>query len=123
MASETGWSDELKQSVVQEYMDCDPTPETSMDIVKELAEKFEKTPNGVRMVLTKAGVYVKKEPSASSAKDNGDKPKKISKADAVAMLKKEIEGAGAEYDDKIVSKITGIAALYFANVIKTAKQG
>jgi hypothetical protein len=40
-----------------------PTPENSMEIVKAIAEEMGQSPNGVRMILTKAGVYVKKAPA------------------------------------------------------------
>ena len=43
-----------------------PTPETSMEVVKEIAEELDESPNGVRMILTKAGVYVKKTPAKAA---------------------------------------------------------
>ena len=38
-----------------------------MEIVKDIADEFEESPNGVRMILTKAGVYVKKAPASGGA--------------------------------------------------------
>ena len=39
-----------------------------MEIVKDIADEFEESPNGVRMILTKAGVYVKKAPASGGSK-------------------------------------------------------
>ena len=61
------WTDEKKAEVIEAYEAQNPTPENSMEIVAEIAEEFDESPNGVRMVLTKAGVYVKKAPAAKAA--------------------------------------------------------
>jgi hypothetical protein len=58
------WDDDKKAQAVSMYEEQEPTPETSMEIVKAIAEDLEESPNGVRMILTKAGVYVKKTPAA-----------------------------------------------------------
>ena len=50
------WTDEKKEQAVSLYEEQGPTPETSMEIVKEIAEELEESPNGVRMILTRAGV-------------------------------------------------------------------
>ena len=65
------WDDEKKAAVIQAYTDADPTPENSMDIVAEIADEYEESPNGVRMILSKAGVYVKKTPAASGGSSSG----------------------------------------------------
>ena len=57
------WTDEKKAEVIEAYESANPTPENSMEIVAEIAEEHNESPNGVRMVLTKAGVYVKKAPA------------------------------------------------------------
>ena len=57
------WDDDKKAQAVSMYEDASPTPETSMEIVKDIAEELDESPNGVRMILTKAGVYVKKTPA------------------------------------------------------------
>ena len=54
------WDDDKKAEAVSMYTESDPSPENSMEIVKEIAEELNESPNGVRMILTKAGVYVKK---------------------------------------------------------------
>ncbi|MGY8954547.1 MAG: hypothetical protein ACKVJP_14415, partial [Flavobacteriales bacterium] len=61
------WDDNKKAQAVAMYEDMDPTPETSMEIVKGIADEIDESPNGVRMILTKAGVYVKKTPAAKSS--------------------------------------------------------
>jgi hypothetical protein len=112
------WTDELKEEVIARYTDADPTPETSVEIVKEIAEDIEKTPNGVRMILTKAGVYVSKATAKASTSGGGDKPKRVSKQDAIDALTSIIAENGGEVDEEITSKLTGKAAVYFTEVIK-----
>lgn len=115
------WTDELKEQVIKMYQDADPTPETSTEIIKDIAEEIEMSPNGVRMVLVQAQVYVKKEAGASgktTAKKEGDAPKRVSKESAIADLKAAIESKGAAVDEDILSKLTGKAAVYFLSVLK-----
>ncbi len=117
------WTDELKQDVISKYEAAGPTPENSTEIIKDIAEEIEMSPNGVRMVLVQAGVYVKKEAGASTSKTktstaSGDKPARVSKESAIADLKAAIEDAGKPVDDDILSKLTGKAAVYFLSVIK-----
>ena len=54
------WDDDKKAQAVEMYEAAEPTPETSMEVVKEIADELGESPNGVRMILTKAGVYVKR---------------------------------------------------------------
>lgn len=54
------WTDEQKEAAKQAYLDANPTAENSSEIVKEIAEDMQQSPNGVRMILIQAGVYVKK---------------------------------------------------------------
>ena len=115
------WDDEKQAAVVAAYEEADPTPETSVEIVKELAEEYEESPNGVRMILTKAGVYVKKTPAAKSAGSSSGGTR-VSKADAIESLVSALNDAGQEVDEDIVNKLTGKAAQYFASVI-TAVNG
>ena len=111
------WTDESKAEAVNLYTDADPTPETSMEIVKDIADQLGESPNGVRMILTKAGVYVKKAPATSSAKSSGGG--RVSKADSQQTLKDALSDAGQDIDDDIIDKLTGKAAVYFAGVINT----
>lgn len=119
------WTDETKAQAISAYQKAEPTPENSMEIVKEIAEEMNESPNGVRMILSQAGVYVKKEAaaksSASSAKAaTGDKPARVSKEGAQAALVQAIEEAGGEVDNDIISKLTGKAAQYFTAQFQTA---
>ena len=109
------WTDEKRETVLTMWEEAEPTPETSVEIVKSIAEDLDETPNGVRMVLTKAGVYIKKAGSKSST---SDKPKRVSKEDAQAALSDAIADAGQEVDADIISKLTGKAAVYFKGVIQ-----
>lgn len=116
------WTDELKQEVIAKYEAAGPTPENSTEIIKDIAEEFEQSPNGVRMVLVQAGVYVKKDPAAGSAKTKtpaaGDKPARVSKESAIADLTAAIDAAGKPVDADILSKLTGKAAVYFLSILK-----
>jgi transposase-like protein len=117
------WTDELKQEVIAKYEGAGPTPENSTEIIKDIAEEIEMSPNGVRMVLVQAGVYVKKDPSTASPSKTkttaaGDKPARVSKESAIADLTAAIEEAGKTVDADILSKLTGKAAVYFLGVIK-----
>lgn len=118
------WTDELKAKAIQMYKDGEPTPENSTELIKDIADQLEQSPNGVRMVLVQAGVYVKKEAGTTTstaktgtAKKDGEGSKRVSKEDQIAQLKAAIEARGAEVDDDILSKLTGKAAQYFVKVL------
>lgn len=119
MADST-WTPELKKQVVDEYLASDPTPENTMDIVKDIAENVGKTAHGVRMILTKEGEYIKKTPAASgsgSGTSNSDKPKRVSKQDSIDALDALLESQAVVVDKTITSKLTGKAAIWFKEVI------
>lgn len=107
------WTQELKDSIIQQYLDQNPTPETSPEIVKEIAEAEEQSANGVRMVLIQAGVYVKK--------DKTEKPvggaKRSSKEESIAELKTAIRARNLPMDEDILDKLTGKAAVYVLSLI------
>ena len=109
------WTDEKKQEVIDMYVGEEPTPENSMEIVADIAEQVEESPNGVRMILTKAGVYVRKTPAAKSSGGSGGG--RVSVADAQASLSAALNDAGQEIDEAIISKLTGKAAVYFTTVV------
>lgn len=111
------WTDESKAQAVEMYTDAEATPETSMEIVKDIAEELGESPNGVRMILTKAGVYVKKSPATGASKSTGGGTARVSKADAAEALSAAISDAGQEIDDDIISKLTGKASVYFTGII------
>ncbi len=112
----SNWTDELKAQVVEDYQNAEPTPETSMEIVSDIAENIGQTPNGVRMILTKAGVYVKKTP-ATGSKSSGGGGTRVSKEGAQQELSSALTDAGLEVDSSIITKLTGKAAKYFADAI------
>jgi len=112
------WTDELKEKVVEEYTSREPTPENTMEIVAELADEYEKTVNGVRMILTKAGVYVKKAAVKGESKAKEGTSKRVNKAEAIDELKTVIANSGSTVDEDIVSRMTGKAAIYFKGVIE-----
>lgn len=110
------WTDEKRNQVVAMYKERNPTPENSMEIVKEIAEEVGASANGVRMILSKEGVYVKKEASTSSnsSKSTGSSTR-VSKEEAHKRL---LNAIGDNADTDIVSKLTGKAALYFAELLE-----
>lgn len=112
------WTDESKEQAIEMYQDAEPTPETSMEIVKDIAEELGESPNGVRMILTKAGVYVRKTPAAKSS-GGSTGGGRVSVADAQDKLTSVLGDAGQEVDEAIISKLTGKAAVYFTNVIES----
>jgi hypothetical protein len=110
------WEEEQKSKAVSLYVEQEPTPDTSMEIVKDIADQLNESANGVRMILTRAGVYVKKTPAkrASNGSTGGGR---VSVADAQQSLKNALTDAGMEPDDSIISKLTGKAANYFADIL------
>lgn len=116
------WTPELKEKVIQMYKDGEPTPTSSTELIKEIADDVEQSANGVRQVLVQAGVYVKKEISTDTktSKPSGDKPegaKRVSKESQFEALKAAITAKGATVDDEIISRLTGKAAAYFVSVL------
>ena len=111
----SNWTDESKAQAVEMYTAEEPTPENSMEIVKMIAEELGESPNGVRMILTKAGVYVKKTPAVKSSGGTGGG--RVNVAAAQDELNKAISDMGEEADMAIISKLTGKAAMYFVGLI------
>ncbi len=118
----SNWTDERRQEAIQAYLDAEPTADNSMEIVKEIAETMGESPNGVRMILSKAGKYITKtDAKKAPAATTGDKAPRVSKEAAHARLTAAIEGAGQTADAEIVSKLTGKAAVYFADIFDALK--
>lgn len=119
------WTDELKAEAIKLYKGLDPSPATTIECVKEVAEQLGEgvTANGVRAILTKAGVYIAagKTASASKASEGDAKSTRVSKEAAVAELVSAINDTGTEPDMEIISKLTGKAAMYFASVLRTSQ--
>ena len=114
------WDDDKRAAAVEAYEKANPTPENSMEIVKQIADDMGESANGVRMVLTKAGVYIKKSEgsaSSSSSKAAASGGTRVSKAAAQDAITAALRDAGQEIDEDVVGKLTGKAAMYFANII------
>lgn len=111
------WDDDKKAQAVQMYQDAEPTPETSMEIVKSIADELEESANGVRMILTKAEVYIKKAAATKSSSGGSTGGGRVSKQAAQDALVAAITDAGQDVDEEIVSKLTGKAAQYFTGVL------
>ena len=111
------WTDESKAQAITMYTEQDPTPETSMEIVKDIADELGESPNGVRMILTRAGVYVKKNPATGSTGGSAGGGGRVSKDAMHQELAGAITDAGQEADMDIISKLSGKAAQYLAGVI------
>jgi len=78
--------DELKKEVIEAYTSQNPTPENTTEIIEELATQFDKTVNGVRMMLSKAEVYVSKTPASSSSGSGAAKTPRKSKQESLDEL-------------------------------------
>lgn len=109
------WTDELKAEAVAMYLKAKPTPETSMDVVGDVGSELGFSPNSVRMILSKAGVYITKSaaPGKPKAATGGTR---VSKEAAHATLIEKLEAAGKEVNEEVISKLTGKAAQYFASL-------
>lgn len=116
------WTEEQKKQAIEAYKAGNPTPENSTELIKEIADDMEQSPNGLRMILVQAGVYVKKEVATSTDKKGttaktGDKAPRVSKEDQIAALRVVIEAKGATVDEDVLGKLTGKAAAYFTEVL------
>ena len=112
------WDDDKKAQAVSMYEEQDPTPETSMEIVKDIADELDESPNGVRMILTKAGVYVKKSPATNGGGNStGGGGGRVSKQAMQEELIAAISDAGQAVDNDIIDKLSGKAAQYLAGAI------
>jgi len=122
------WDDQKKEAVVAEYQeimenqfaDDKERANATIEVVKQLAEKHGETTNGTRMILTKAGVYIKK-PAATATSKGASGGKRVNKAEAIQTLKTAIAAIDPELvEDDILEKLTGKAANYFVGVLNTA---
>ena len=114
------WTEELKQQVIEEYEASNPTPENTTEIIEELAEKHEKTVNGTRLILSKAGVYIAQASKSNSTTNSssGDKTPRKSKQDSLDELTALLVEHGVTVDDTIISRMTGKAAEFVITSIK-----
>lgn len=114
------WTDEVKEQVYTMYKDANPTPDTSTEIVKSIAEELgdDYTANGVRVILSKADLYIKKTPTTGSGSNGASKTPRVNKAEAINNLSELITAQGLEADMEIIGKLTGKAAIYFKEVFE-----
>jgi len=114
------WTDEKREQAVEMYTKANPTPETSMEIIKEIAEELQESPNGVRAIISKAGAYVKATPASGKAAGSAKTSTgtRVSKAATHEALTAELTELGVEIDEEIISKLTGKAAAYFTEAFK-----
>ena len=111
------WDEDKKQQAIDMYTAEEATPETSMEIVKDIAEELGESPNGVRMILTRAGVYVRKNPVSGSTGSTGGG--RVSKAECHQMLSDAVSNLGGSLDMSIIDKISGKAAKHIAEEISS----
>ena len=117
------WDDDSRAEAIKMYEDANPTAETSVEIVGDIADQLGQSKNGVRMILSKAGVYIKKEPAAKSASGSTGGTKRVSKQDCQDALTAVIADTGQEPDQDIISKLSGKAAQYLADVLNKSNEG
>ena len=107
------WPDELRNKVVKKYKAANPTEDNTL----EIADEVDKTVNGVRLVLSQAGVYVKAKSSNTSDKETKSSGPRVSKEAALQGLKDAIAAKGMEVDEDIIKRFTGKAAVYLTQAI------
>lgn len=131
MAIANVWTPELEEEVKAKYleqMEAYPEEERgkfSSEVVNSLSQDYKIAPNSIRIKLSKAGVYIKKE--AAKATTGGAKSSgtgRVSKAAAQAELRAALVDAGissamVDEGDDIIEKMTGKAAVYFVSVIRS----
>jgi len=125
----SSWTDEQRAQVIETYCaaikaageDAEAIQEASTASITELSNTTGKTVAGVRLILNKAGVYVKKAPAAKADKPAGSTTR-INKAEAHATLTSVVSAVDTDLvDDAIISKLTGKAAVWLTDVIKAAQ--
>ncbi len=115
------WTDEEREEVIKQYKDSKPTAENSNDIVKEISDNMDKTVNGVRSILVRAEVYIKKEVKKSEKKESSSGTR-VNKTEAIDALKELLESNSLTVDAAIIDKLTGKAAVYFTDTFKVLTQ-
>ena len=122
------WTPELKAEAISQYVERineflpEDQPSHTLEVIAELAASFGFTKNSMRGVVQQSEHYVK---AAKKAPAVSDKPatKRPNKAQALAELKAAIADGGAEVNDELIEKLTGIEAVYFAQVIRHIQMG
>ena len=120
------WDDVKRAKAIADYTGSNPTPTNTQEIIASIAEDLGESVNGVRLILSKAGVYVKQgdtakpKPTGTKTATKADGTAKVTKADSINALVAAIESTGYILDREIVDKLTGKQAIYFTAVIKAA---
>jgi len=120
------WTPELKAECIAQYAERiaeflpEDQPSHTLAVVAELAIEYGFSNNSMRGVIQQSDSYVK---AAKKEKATSDKPasKRPNKAQSMADLKAAIADAGAEVNEELVEKLTGIEAVYFTSVIRAAQ--
>lgn len=122
------WTPELKAEAISQYVERineylpEDQPAHTLEVIAELAASYGFTKNSMRGVIQQSEHYVKaaKKVTATSEKPASKRP---NKAQALAELKAAIVDGGAEVNDELIEKLTGIEAVYFTQVIRHIQVG
>ena len=122
------WTPELKAEAISQYVERineylpEDQPAHTLEVIAELAALYGFTKNSMRGVIQQSEHYVK---AAKKAPAASEKPasKRPNKAQAMAELKAAIVDGGAEVNEELIEKLTGIEAVYFTQVIRQIQVG
>lgn len=122
------WTPELKAEAISQYVERineflpEDRPSHTLEVIAELATEYGFTKNSMRGVIQQSEHYVKaaKKVAATSEKPASKRP---NKAQAMAELKAAIVDGGAEVNEELIEKLTGIEAVYFTQVIRQIQVG
>ena len=122
-------TDELRKEVVDAYVELiegypeEERPKITMEVVNQVAQEFSLTPNGCRVILTNANVYITKKIEAKAAGSTATTGNsRVNKESAHKALTAALEAIGTQdVDQEVVSKLTGKAAQYLATCIQNGK--
>ena len=122
------WTPELKAEAISQYVERineflpEDRPAHTLEVIAELATEYGFTKNSMRGVIQQSEHYVKaaKKVAATSEKPASKRP---NKAQAMAELKAAIVDGGAEVNEELIEKLTGIEAVYFTQVIRQIQVG
>ena len=123
------WTQEKKDALIAKYVETmeneydtdEARANASMEVVEELAEEVGESVNGTRVILGRAGVYIKKSAAVAATKA-ATTSKRVNKAEAIQGLKDVIvmlsNNDETVLDNEILDKLTGKAAQYFTGVLQ-----
>ena len=122
------WTPELKAEAISQYVERineylpEDQPAHTLEVIAELAAAYGFTKNSMRGVIQQSEHYVK---AAKKAPAASEKPasKRPNKTQALADLNAAIADGGAEVNEELIEKLTGIEAVYFTQVIRHIQAG